>query len=269
MVTNVIGIFGKTCSGKSDIARELSRLTGNKVKHPGEAVTSRARSQGLTSGKDVDDGWHRQVDEDTLALVGGLEELWIIESGMLDVVLGAREDVFWVQLKSDDEARVERWNKRREEGGGRSRQIGESIAQRDADDATLRNRLYPGATGVTAQLVIDSSQRSYSQCAADILSAFQSETGVTLTVAKAEMDKTASKGISPGSSSGVVRSFTPKRAPFGGYITDERSGKDLYVHKSQIANAGIAVLSIGQRVDYQVVEDGFGGFKATELRLSD
>ena len=273
MATNVIGIFGRTCSAKSDVAREISRLTGNKVKHPGEMITTRARMSGLTTGKDVADKWHRAVDEDTVKAVGalaGVDELWIVESGMLDAVLGPRDDVFWIALHARDDVREARWHKRREEMGGRSRQIGESVPQRDADDAALRERLYGAApNGIAPALTIDTSDKSPSECAAEILAAFQSETGVTLSVARAEMDKSASRGIRPGPSRGVIRSYTPQRPPFGGYITDETSGKDLYVHKSAVAGAGIPGLEAGQRVTYSIVEDGFGGFKASELTVEE
>ena len=273
MATNVIGVFGKTCSGKSDVARELSRMTGNKVKHPGEMITTRARMSGLTTGKDVADERHRAVDEDTVKAVealDGLGELWIVESGMLDAVLGPRGDVFWIRLHSRDETREARWHKRKEEMGGRSRQIGESVAQRDADDAALRERLYgAGPSGVEPVLDIDTSDISPSECAAQILAAFQSETGVVLSVARAEMDKSASRGIRPGPSRGVIRSYTPQRPPFGGYITDETSGKDLYVHKSAVTDAGIPGLEAGQTVIYDIVEDGFGGFKASKLEIAD
>ena len=270
--TNVIAIFGKTCSGKSDVARELSRLTGNKVKHPGEMVTTRARMAGLATGKDVADEWHRAVDGDTVKAVDalpGLGELWIVESGMLDAVLGPRDDVFWVALHAREDAREVRWHKRREEMGGRSRQIGDSVAQRDDDDAALRERLYGAAAGgVEPALTIDTSDKPAGECAAEILAAFQSETGVALSVARAEMDKGASRGIRPGPSRGVIRSYTPQRPPFGGYITDDTSGRDLYVHKSAVADAGIAALEAGQTVTYDVVEDGFGGFKASKLAVA-
>ena len=101
----------------------------------------------------------------------------------------------------------------------------------------------------------------------EILAAFQSETGVVVSVARAEMDKSAARGIVPGPSRGVIRSYTPGRPPFGGYITDETSGKDLYVHKSAVTDAGIPGLESGQRVTYSIVEDGFGGFKASELAV--
>ena len=154
MATNVIGIFGKTCSAKSDVAREISRMTGNKVKHPGEMVTTRARMSGRATGKDVADKWHREVDADTVRAVdtlADLGELWIVESGMLDAVLGSRDDVFWVSLHANDDVREARWHKRKEEMGGRSRQIGESVAQRDADDAALRERLYGSARAASSR----------------------------------------------------------------------------------------------------------------------
>ena len=273
MATNVIGIFGKTCSAKSDVAREISRMTGNKVKHPGEMITTRARMAGLATGREVADKWHRQVDEDTVRAadaLANLDELWIIESGMLDAVLGPRDDVFWIALHARDDVRETRWHKRKEEMGGRSRQIGESVVQRDEDDAALRERLYGTApSGVEPAMTIDTSDRSPTDCAAEILAAFQSETGVVLSVARAEMDKTAARGIVPGPSSGVIRSYTPRRPPFGGYITDATSGKDLYVHKSAVADAGIAGLEAGQRVTYSIVEDGFGGFKASGLAIGE
>ena len=268
MTTNVIGIFGRTCTGKSDVARELSRMTGNKVKHPGEAITTRAKAEGLSSGKDVADEWHRSVDAETIAKVDALNELWIIDGSLLDAALGPRDDVYWVKLESDDAARTALWEKRREEGGGRTRQIGESIAQRDSDDDELRARLYPDAPGVTPAMVIDTTNLSFSECATQVLTAFQSETGVTLAVAKLEMDKRASRGLSPGPSSGTVHSYTPDSAPFGGYITDSREGKDLYVHKSVVIASGLVRLEAGQALTYEVVEDGFGGFKATKLEAS-
>ena len=272
MATNVIGIFGKTCSAKSDVAREISRMTGNKVKHPGEMITTRARMAGSTTGRDVADKWHREVDADTVRAVDALAdlgELWIVESGMLDAVLGPRDDVFWVALHARNDVREARWHKRKEEMGGRSRQIGESVARRDVDDATLRERLYGnGPSGVEPALTIDTSDKSPTDCAVEILAAFQSETGVVISVARAEMDKSATRGIVPGPSRGTIRSYTPQRPPFGGYITDETSGKDLYVHKSAVTDAGIPGLEVGQHVTYRIVEDGFGGFKASELAIA-
>ena len=83
-----------------------------------------------------------------------------------------------------------------------------------------------------------------------------------------DMDKTITKGIRPGPGSGIVKSYNPKRNPFGGYITDTAAGVDLFVHKSAVEGAGMTKLEPGQRITYTVIEDGFGGFKATDIKES-
>ena len=265
MATNVIGIFGKTCSAKSDVAREISRMTGNKVKHPGEMITTRARMSGLATGKDVAEKWHREVDADTVARSSAdLGELRRERHG----AVRPRDDVFWVsRTRTTTRARRAGTSARRRWADARARS---ARASRSATPTTrwLRERLYGmDPSGVEPALTIDTSDKSPTDCAVEILAAFQSETGVVVSVARAEMDKSAARGIVPGPSRGVIRSYTPARPPFGGYITDETSGKDLYVHKSAVADAGIPGLESGQRVTYRIVEDGFGGFKASELAV--
>jgi cold shock CspA family protein len=79
------------------------------------------------------------------------------------------------------------------------------------------------------------------------------------------MDKSASKGLVPGAGAGLVRSYMPGRNPFGGFITDERTGVDVFVHKTAVQAAGFEKLVPGEKVRFTVVEDGFGGFKAVNL----
>ena len=80
------------------------------------------------------------------------------------------------------------------------------------------------------------------------------------------MDKSISRGIRPGPGSGTVKSYNPKRNPFGGYIIDLATGVDVFVHKSAVEQAGLAKLEPGQRIAFTVIEDGFGGFKAVDLK---
>jgi cold shock CspA family protein len=72
--------------------------------------------------------------------------------------------------------------------------------------------------------------------------------------------------IRPGATRGLVKSYDPKRSPFGGYITDERSGQDVFVHKSAVGAGNPNALQAGQKVEFDIVEDGFGGFRAQNLR---
>ena len=72
--------------------------------------------------------------------------------------------------------------------------------------------------------------------------------------------------IRPGSTRGVVKSYNPNRSPFGGYITDERSGKDVFVHKSAVEASKLGAVQAGSKLEFEIVEDGFGGFRAQNLR---
>jgi cold shock CspA family protein len=80
-----------------------------------------------------------------------------------------------------------------------------------------------------------------------------------------EMDKSAKKGLVPGPSKGTVKSYAPGRNPFGGFILDERSGVDVFVHKTAVQAAGLDKIAPGEKLNFVVVEDGFGGFKAINL----
>ena len=79
------------------------------------------------------------------------------------------------------------------------------------------------------------------------------------------MDKTEKKGLVPGPATGKVKSYNPARNPFGGYITDDRTGIDVFVHKTAVQQSGLQSLQVGQAVAFAIVEDGFGGFKATSI----
>jgi cold shock CspA family protein len=72
--------------------------------------------------------------------------------------------------------------------------------------------------------------------------------------------------IYPGPARGIVKSYNPKRSPFGGYITDDRSGKEVFVHKSAVEASNPGALQPGVRLEFDIVEDGFGGFRAQNLR---
>ncbi len=81
------------------------------------------------------------------------------------------------------------------------------------------------------------------------------------------MDKSLKKGLVPGPATGTVKSYNPARNPFGGFITDERTQIDVFVHKSAVQSSGLQGLQVGQRVAFVIVEDGFGGFKAATLSI--
>lgn len=86
-----------------------------------------------------------------------------------------------------------------------------------------------------------------------------------MTDGRPALNKTDTKGIVPGPSTGTVKSYNPKRNPFGGFITEDATGIDIFVHKSVVEQAKLAKIDPGQKVRFDIVEDGFGGFKAARL----
>lgn len=55
---------------------------------------------------------------------------------------------------------------------------------------------------------------------------------------------------------GTVKWFDAKKGY--GFILDEESGKDIFVHFSALQMGGFRTLNQGQAVEYQVVEGGKG-----------
>ena len=267
----VIALYGPSCSLKSDIAREVSRLTGYKVKHPGEAITTRAKTLSKISGIGVGEEYHRSIDEATIGYITSSQDpIIIVESTHLGFVLGGMKGIFRVEIQATKEVRELRWGKRKEEGGGRTRQIGENLSVRDEDDETLRLKLYgKNMVDEAPDLAIDTSDRSAEECALEIWAAFEGkpidDQYLATISGKPAMDKKQTKGVRPGSSAGTVRVYSVNRNPFGGYIDDETSGKAVYVHKSAVEAAGMSVLEKGQRLGYLIEEDGVGGFRAVDL----
>lgn len=262
---DIIAIYGSTCSLKTEVAQEISRLTGFKVTHRGEPATTQTKYQRLATTSELPLAEHQKIDAETLKMAGRDERLLIFESSFIDAVLAGVPRVFWVRLFADPATREARWHRRKEDGGGRTRQLGESVLARDAQDQATRVALYGAATSTTKpDMEIDTTGQKAAAVAARIWANFEKTSGIqNVLTNKPEMDKSAARGINPGPASGVVKRFSAKHSPFGGYIADERSGKEIYVHKSALS--GVSELSAGMRVDFQIVEDGFGGFKATKV----
>ena len=264
---NIIAIYGKTCTLKTEVAQELSRISGFKLANRGEWATTQAKVTKAATAAGLPESFHRALDAETLRMTERNEKLMIFESAFMDAVLREKKNAFFVHLHATDAVRSARWTRRKETGGGRTRQLGESVAQRDREDDGLRVKLYGSAQpAVTPVLDIDTSERGPLDVALQIWEAFEKESGIEVLTDKPAMDKGASRGISPGPSTGRVKKYNAKQTPFGGYITDDRSGQDIYVHKSALAESGFAELAQGQRVAFDIVADSFGSFKAVKVR---
>jgi cold shock CspA family protein/cytidylate kinase len=266
---NIIAIYGKTCSLKTDVAQELSQMTGFKLTNRGEKATTEAKYTRVPTAAQLPEAFHRGLDVETLKMAQWNEKLMIFESAFMDAVLAGAKNVFFVHLRADDAVREQRWKHRKEEGGGRTRQLGESVALRDKEDEALRVKLYgKSASSVKPALDLDTSKRGAPEIAREIWETFQAEAGIEVITNKPAMDKAAARGIFPGATTGAVTRFNAKQTPFGGYIRDDRSGQEIYVHKSAVSEVESGTLEPGMKVAFEIVADSFGGFKALKVRPS-
>ena len=175
-MSNIIAICGPTCVDKTNIAREVSRLCGYKVKHPGEAAKTHAKANKLHSAAEVREEHLRTIDEDTKEMARTTPMTMIIESGFVDSVIGDMDNVYLVCVSASDEVRQKRFEHRKEEGGGRTRQLGNDVADQDATDGELRERLY-GDARPAAALEINTSDRGVDECAREIWEGFVAAKG--------------------------------------------------------------------------------------------
>lgn len=66
---------------------------------------------------------------------------------------------------------------------------------------------------------------------------------------------------------GVVKWFNPAKG--FGFITPSSGGKDVFVHISDVRDAGIETLAEGQAVSFEAATDERGREHAVNLAVSD
>ncbi len=66
---------------------------------------------------------------------------------------------------------------------------------------------------------------------------------------------------------GTVQFFDPNRG--FGFIGPEDGSKDVFVHISAVEEAGLSILTEGQKVEYEVVSRPDGRTAAGNLKLAD
>ncbi len=66
---------------------------------------------------------------------------------------------------------------------------------------------------------------------------------------------------------GTVKFFATNRG--FGFIAPEDGSKDVFVHISAVEEAGLSILTEGQKVEYEVVSKPDGKTAAGNLKLAD
>jgi len=157
---DVIALTGASCTGKSEVAKQLQRRLGGELRCCGERVKGVARAKNINpAALTIDD--HQAIDDETRRWVEDRSGLLIVEGTFLDVVL-RDYSVQLITLLADDRERTRRMAKRQ----GRA-DDGDLIA-RDRSDAMLRAALY-GSPGRAPDHAIDTSATSIEQVVALVI----------------------------------------------------------------------------------------------------
>lgn len=148
---HVIAIFGKSCVGKSVVAKELATALNLPVRHCGDIVKVRA----LELEVDVTVlplAEHQAIDQETRELAEKSTKDIIIEGNFLDAVLDGVPEVLFVHLTCEDSARAQRFIQR--SNGQASEQ---DFYLRDSSDASHRERFYKPPSVPRRELTIDTT----------------------------------------------------------------------------------------------------------------
>jgi cytidylate kinase len=130
----VFALFGKSCVGKSEIAKKLAQELNVPVRHCGELVKDRAEQLGV-SKSDLPNAEHVAIDEETRRLAADCDGQLVVEGNFLDVVLREFQNVILVHLMCDDDERARRF-------ASRTPNLGDALALRDEADEVLRREFY-------------------------------------------------------------------------------------------------------------------------------
>jgi cytidylate kinase len=151
-------IFGRSCIGKTTVAKRVADELDLPLRSCGSAVQERARALGLSS-RDLPDAIHRQVDGSTV--VWGLaNQPCIIEGRFLDAVFaGVDAPILLINLTASDVQRHARGYVSK----GPSFTLN-GLRQADADDASFRVRMFTASAEIIPGLTVDSSEMTVEEC---------------------------------------------------------------------------------------------------------
>jgi cytidylate kinase len=130
----VIGIFGRTCSGKTSISEKLAKRTGINCRHCGQILKKIAKREGI-SPKLIDRRFHETIDAETRSLAEKPPNgKAIIEGSFLNYVLYGLKEVILIELICADNERAIRYIARSGQKDG--------MKNRDYEDSLIVKKLY-------------------------------------------------------------------------------------------------------------------------------
>lgn len=103
----IVGLTGKSATGKTSVAKELARRLGIEVRHCGELVKNRARQLGVPTDE-LPANEHAAIDSETRSIAENALSLIVIEGRFLKRVLKGTKNVRLFELICTEKTRTNR-----------------------------------------------------------------------------------------------------------------------------------------------------------------
>lgn len=151
----IIAIYGKSCTGKTSVARCLAKIINAEVRHCSEEIRNLAEKLKCMVNE-LSQEEHIKIDNETRKIASSFKGTLIIEGIFLSHVLEGLTDVFWVELIcNNNERRLRHQIKQGQQ------KIKTDISERDISDNILRKKLFKEkAPYISNILIIDSTTKS-------------------------------------------------------------------------------------------------------------
>ena len=153
----VVALYGRSCSGKSTTARELSQLLDCPTYSAGERVKGRSKELGVPPA-DLSVLEHRLIDESLRTMVQSAAKSLIVEGSFLDVLFYDLGNVYRIELVCSAQERRRRFSQR---SGF------DNLSGRDKNDDDLRRALH-GERNCSAEATFDTTSKTPAEVAREI-----------------------------------------------------------------------------------------------------
>jgi cytidylate kinase len=152
-----VALYGRSCSGKSTTARELSKLLNCSIYSAGDRVKRRSKELGVAPAN-LPLVEHQLIDKGTRTTVSSAAAPLIVDGAYLDALLYDFRDVYRIELICSAEERRRRFNQRNGHDG---------LEQRDKEDDDLRRSLHGDLSG-SAEATFDTTSKTPGEVAQEV-----------------------------------------------------------------------------------------------------
>ena len=149
----VIAIYGRSCTGKSTVAKIIADRFSIPIRHCGD-VTQRAAADLNVDINDLTDDCHRKIDAETVEWVCEAKNWCLVEGRYLDHVLApVAPTLILACFEASLQARAVRWQQKAQ----RMSYTVAGIKQLDCKDDAFRKRMYKSSGCIRPTITIDTT----------------------------------------------------------------------------------------------------------------